>query len=376
MKARFTLLSRLGQKFSAVEIRKGKYIEPQGSPTYYVRYSVERKRICKPLGTNFNYAVAEVGALELRKDCQRRGLELPESVTAALNPEEKLREKIDAYLDEIKANKARKTWLAYRSSLAYYFTKSCHRISAKAITREDLLAFKVMLRKELSERSAYNNFLNVMVFLKWAGVRVQLRKDDWPEKPVREPEEYTDEEINKLLNAADDEERLILNSFLCSGLRSGELAHLTYGDIDFKHSNLTVRPKFGWATKTKESQRDVPVPVWLTVKIMNRMKEKKSGAGNFIFQNSQGSADDHLLRIVKRVAKRAQISGRVDDHKFRSTAITRWLRDGHSVPTVMKWVGHVDPATLLRYAAKANLQDPEVHRKATAAFDRFSGIGD
>ena len=128
--------------------------------------------------------------------------------------------------------------------------------------RQDLLDLKLHLRNEkLSERSIYNNFLNVMVFLKWAGVNAGVKKNDWPAKPEREPEEYSDEELVALLNAADNNEnlkskhsrgvgklphwgseRLLLNSFLCSALRSGEMAHLTYGDIDFKHSVWTVAP--------------------------------------------------------------------------------------------------------------------------------------
>ena len=376
MKAKFALLARSGQKFYTVPMKRGKYVEQPGAPRYYVRYTLEGKRQCKALGTDFAYAVGQVQTMDLERDCVRRGLELPAGLVEVLNPEGKMRDRIEIYLEEIKANKSKKTWQAYRSSLNYYFTKSCQRISVQAVTREDMLAFKTMLREELSERSVYNNFLNVMVFLKWAGVRIGLRKDDWPPKPVREPEEYMDEEINKLLNEADNEERLVLNSFLCSGLRSGELAHLTYADIDFNHSVWTVRPKFGWKTKTAESQRGVPVPTWLTIKMQERMKTQRKNPMDRIFPNQQGGPDLHLLRIVKRVAKRAKVTGRVDDHKFRSTAITRWLRDGHDVPTVMKWVGHVDPATLLRYAAKANLQDPEVHRRATAAFDRFSGVGD
>jgi len=57
-----------------------------------------------------------------------------------------------------------------------------------------------------------------------------------------------------------------------------------------------------------------------------------------------GGVNAHLLRIVKRVGKRAGLTGiRVDDHRFRSTAITRWLREGNSVPDVMAWVGHKSP---------------------------------
>jgi len=42
----------------------------------------------------------------------------------------------------------------------------------------------------------------------------------------------------------------------------------------------------------------------------------------------------------------------------------------------MKWVGHNHPTTILRYAAKVNVRNPEVHNRATRAFAQFEGIGD
>ena len=372
MKAKFVLLTRIEQRFEIIKIKKGEPIMPEGAGSFYARYSENGKRIYKPLGKDLATAWAGIKNLERGALFTKAGLDVPQEIVSG---ESNLALRIETYLDEIKANKARKTWLAYSNSLTI-FTASCKRKSVQSVNREDMLAFKVSMAGSHSPRSIYNNFLNVMVFLKWAMVPTGVRKNDWPPKPEREPEEYTDEQINAMLTAADGEERLILNSFLCTGLRSGELSHLTYGDIDFKHSNWTVRPKADWNTKTEESQRDVPVPSWLTKRIEHRMEVTSAKRETLIFPNLKGGPDLHLLRIVKRVAKRAKIEGRVDDHKFRSTAITRWLNEGHSVPTVMRWVGHVDPATLLRYAAKANLRDAKVHKEATAPFEQFSGVGD
>ena len=97
---------------------------------------------------------------------------------------------------------------------------------------------------------------------------------------------------------------------------------------------------------------------------------------DLIFPAPRGGVDEHLIRIVKRVADRAKVEGRVDDHKFRSTAITIWLRDGRTVPEVMAYVGHLNPATILRYAAKVNLAREENRRRVTKPFEVFNGIGD
>jgi integrase len=328
-------------------------------------------------GENLDEAKTAAEKLEKTLDAKAAGVNVPDADN--VDGTNRLSTKIAEFCKEIESNKARKTWQAYSNSLAY-FAESCSRVNVQDITRKDLLDFKTHLRAEkMSERSVYNNFLNTAVFLKWCGVSAKslgIGKDDWPKKPEREPEEYTEEEITKMLKAADSEERLLLKCFLTSGLRSGEMAHLTYGDIDFKHSVWTVQPKKGWTTKTEASQRDVPVLPELTQMIRKRMETNHKTKSDLIFFNTNGEPNLHMLRIVKRVAKRAKVTGRVDDHKFRSTAITLWLRQGNSPIDVMGWVGHTSMDTIQRYAAKVNVRRAETIAKAGAPFAQYAAVGD
>ena len=199
-----------------------------------------------------------------------------------------------------------------------------------------------------------------------------------PRNPNASPEEYHADELNAMLReAANDEERLLLNAFLNTGLRDGEMAHLTYGDIDARNSLWSVKPKNSHNLKTRQSQRVVPVGEWLTKKIMDRKAANNRKDSDLVFPASRrGGVDGHLLRFVKSVAKKAGVTGRVDNHKFRSTAITIWLRDGRTVPEVMKYVGHRQPTTILRYAASVNLAKRENRQLVTKAFERFAGVGD
>jgi len=318
----------------------------------------------------------------------------------------RLSARVATFLAETKANKARKTHLAYANAMRY-FVQSSKRTNVEDIKREDMLSFKTHLRDEdLSETSVYNNFLYTMIFLKWCGTHAGVKKNDWPAKPEREPEEYGDEEIEKLLVAADTEniktksprhkrshqgeERLLLNSFLCSAMRSGELEHLTYGDVDFKNSVWTVQPKMDWKTKTRGSQRDVPIPAWLTKRIHQRMTDGNHQRADLIFPSRDGKPDRKLLNVVKRVAvragllkvvkhdngKRILVGIRMDGHRFRTTAITRWLRDGVAPQDVMAWVGHKKLDTILRYAAKVNVRKLETRKRAERTFAQFANVGD
>lgn len=299
-------------RFVRVNERRGAKQNPTGP--FYIRYSgADGKQTFQPAGSNLPEVFATIAKLKASESAK------PEVETGG----NLLRSKIEKYIAEIAANKSPKTAIMYRNTLRY-FQASCTKKYAGQIDRDDMLKFKTDLRNEkLSERSVYNNFLNTMMFLKWCGVKPGVLRGDWPDKVEREPEEYTEEEIVALLNAARPSERLMLNSFLCSAIRSGELAHLTYGDIDFKHSVWTICSKDGWKTKTASSQRKVPVAQWLTKKIGEQQAANNFKSSDLIFPNIHNKPNLHLERVVKRVAKRAEIGGRVDDHKFRSTEIGR-----------------------------------------------------
>lgn len=292
-----------------------------------------------------------------------------------------LADAVGEFCNEIEANKKHKTYLAYKKSTEY-FLQFCVKATVEGVDRKDMLNFKTSLRgKGLGKRSVHNNFLNVMIFLKWAKVEHGVLKGDWPPKPERDPEEYTDEEIEALLDEADDEERLVLSSFLCSGFRSGELANFAYADINFATNIWRVEMKdesesAEWDAKTPTSYRYVTVPAWLNQKIEQQMKARRAKRTDLVFPAPMGGVDAHLLRIVKRVAKRAGLTDiRIDDQKFRSTAITRWLREGVSPQDVMAWVGHKSLATILRYAAKVRLEKPETQQKARSPFAKFANVG-
>jgi integrase len=347
------------------------------SGTYYLRYLDGIQRY-EAVGRDASVAMQRRIERSSYLESKAAGLSVAEPtkpVAPTVGPT--LAETIERYNAEIRANKKPKTYSAYSNSLKF-FVKSCTKPTAAMIDRDAMLEFKTFLRNtDMSKRSVYNNFLNVMVFMKWAKVVTGIGKGDWPPKPEREPEEYQDAEIEKLLNAADPEERLVLNCFLCSGLRSGELANATYGAIDFVHSTWAVRSSEDWDPKNQGSQRHIPIPVWLTKKLADRMEKSGRTKTDLIFFNRDGGVNHKLLRIVKRVAKRAGLRDiRVDDHKFRSTAITRWLRANNSPQDVMAWCGHKSLTTILRYAAKINVQNPEARSKATDNFAKFAAMGD
>jgi len=109
---------------------------------------------------------------------------------------------------------------------------------------------------------------------------------------------------------------------------------------------------------------------------MEKKVEEHKTNHDLVFPNSLGKPNGHLIYVVKRVAKKAGITGRVDNHKFRSSAICRWLRAGVTVYDVADYVGHESPAMILRYYKKINLEKKENRDKATQPFDQYATMGD
>jgi len=334
-------------------------------------------------------AKAEALQAQAVREAVSKGIDV---VTNADENKERLTAKVAAYLAEVEANKSQATWRVYRRSTEL-FLESCKKLSVGDVGHTDMLHFKTYLkRQEFSGRSLYNHFVNIAIFFVWARGEedtLGLKESDWPEKPERDPEAYTEEEIKLLLETAattwrgierkkgeKKDDRLLLWAFLNSGMRDGELSHLTYGDIDTKHSLWKVRAKEDHSLKTKGSKRDIPVGEWLTTKVLALKKSEGKQDTDLIFPSKSGGVDTHLIRITQRIAKLAKVTGRVDNHKFRATAITMWLRSGNTIFDVMAWVGHESTATLKRYAAKLELEKKENRLKATSAFDHVATMGD
>lgn len=356
--------------------------QPKVSPDsflYALRYTLNGNRHFPSFKT-VEDLMATLARVEVEIHAAKNGVELPNGKTKEQSDEsEALHSAVDRYLDEVKANKEHRTWTAYGNSLRH-FLASCRKAAVQQVRREDLLAFKTHCKNlEHKEGTIYNNFLNAMVFFKWANHPTGIKAEDWPKKPKSDPKEYSDEKLESMLKVADPEERLILKSFLFSAMREGELAHLTYGDIDFHDSLWQVRakPQWGWKLKTEAAQRDVPVCAKVTEKILERMRAKAEKPTDLIFPNAKGEPDGHLLRIVKSVAKRAGLDPKeVYCHKFRSTQITRWLQAGCSPTDVVRWVGHVNLDTIMIYAAKIDLRNKHKRAKADAASEKFVDVGD
>ncbi len=167
---------------------------------------------------------------------------------------------------------------------------------------------------------------------------------DERERSRRKPPTYTQSELNKLFAACDDFEKAAFATLLLTGLREQELCYLTWKDVDLKHETIRVtgEGKEGFSPKDYE-ERLIPLPPDL-VALLKKLPRKS----DWVFPGAGGGRSTHLLRRLKRLAKRAGIQ-HATLHKFRHTYATRLLEKGCDIVTVQHLMGHSDLDTTRQY---------------------------
>lgn len=194
-------------------------------------------------------------------------------------------------------------------------------------------------------------------------------KDLLPALPKFEkalPTVYTPEQIKGIRKVADDYMTLVIDLGLMCGLREQEMQFLIWPDLDLtgKVLRVTGKPELGFLVKDSE-QREVPIPDELATALEARKKVSKGrlvlGVGK-----DQKNPNTHLLRQLKRLAKRAELtcgacgceeSGECKEwtlHKLRRTYATTLLRNQVDLRTVQSLMGHSDLESTLRYLRPAS----------------------
>jgi integrase len=209
---------------------------------------------------------------------------------------------------------------------------------------------------------------DVVIFLSAHGINRLLKKSEYPkfaEKPVVY---YEAEQVKALYAAAkNDEERFTLDYFLKSGVRDGEAAHAEYGDVKGGFLNIVDKPHLNWHPKHWHIRR-IPIPQDLVAAIAER--QRKNPNSKLIFPNGAGNPDEHLLRIVQRIAKNAGGEFHADLHTFRRTYAT--LFSGTTkIQTIQYLLGHKDIKTTMRYLGIADLNSPETRAAVEKTFSDF-----
>jgi len=245
------------------------------------------------------------------------------------------------------------------------------------IRREDLFDFHAALRKRgCSDRTVANKHTRVASFLRFAGVDKKLLPPV-PRYDETLPTIYTREQIASILKAADPDMHLVIGLALKCGLRDQEIVYLEWPDIHRQDKVLRVSSKPRYEFRVKDSEeRDIPIPDDLLAEL--KAWQEQHPKGGLLFNTKRGYPNRKLLRILKRLAKRAGLNcGQCEGcksplkecqewtlHKFRRTYCTTLLRSGLDLRTVQAYMGHADLASTMRYLRPASSAEAQARINA------------
>jgi integrase/recombinase XerD len=198
----------------------------------------------------------------------------------------------------------------------------------------------------------------VRIFLKSLGVSKLLEKHEEPTYHEKKVVAHTDDELSVLYGAADVEETFLLDFFIGSMVRDHEAYGCRYRDLT--GTTLTLYGK-------RDKTRTVEISQRLADAISARRKRLGAGPNDLLFPNRNGNPDQHLLRDLQALAKRAGAQFAVELHKLRKTGASRRYLAGVPLNTLMLELQHESLATTQRYLA--DVRKPGEAKKAVADAD-------
>jgi integrase/recombinase XerD len=360
---------------------------PEG--VYYLRYVRNGKRVWERVGTDPNAAVTAAKKRELYGWDSTAIAEPVASETRAAGRD--LSEAATEYLDEVKAAKSRKTFIAYRRAVNG-FVEACKSSTIEGVSRQDVLAYIGALRESgVAPRTISNRTTYVKTFLLHFGVVWPLLKTDRVRYTEKTVEAYSTDDLQRLFAAADQDETDLFQFLLCTGVREQEAMYATWADVDFARKRYKVSEKLalGFTPKDKE-EGSIPIPDAL-VSLLQARRKRYPGERR-IFAGPGGKEDGHFLRRLQRLAHRAALNcgecysrkgkccadapmcHRWGLHRFRKTFATMHHEAGVPVRTIQRWLRHSSLDTTLRYLAGSDDTSEKTRAQVNSTFSGLSQV--
>ena len=161
------------------------------------------------------------------------------------------------------------------------------------------------------------------------------------------PRFMTSEEIRKFFAACREDERRLFSTILLTGMRKGEIEHLTWNDLNFDLGVVFIQAK----PEVAGSRR----PTSASFRFRRRCSSFSSSSTQIEPANSgcsrmtPGQRDGHILEKLKNVCRRAGIKA-ATVHALRHSFGAHLRMAGVSLADIADLLGHKDLATTQIYA--------------------------
>lgn len=226
-------------------------------------------------------------------------------------------------------------------------------LNLEKIGNVDVEKYKAKKIEEQLNPKTINNQLTVLRKCLRTAVEWNIMDHCPTIKALRTPPQKFDflseEECSLLINSAQGICRDMVIVALGTGLRFGELAALTWDDVDFKNNEIVISRSLveGILDSTKSNRiRRIP----MTESVLETLKRRKK-ENEFIFTNRNGKpmAWSNSVRQLQRSCQKAGIRN-IGWHVLRHTFASHLAQAGANIVAVQNLLGHSEIRTTMRYS--------------------------
>lgn len=161
------------------------------------------------------------------------------------------------------------------------------------------------------------------------------------------PKFLTTEQLKALFIACNPVERRLFSTILMTGMRRGEVQHLTWPDVNFELGLIFIQPKPQWDWNPKTDERVIPISPTLRA-VLDEQRRLRSN-DELVFPNKEGHLDTHILPKLKKIGRRAGLP-HVTVHALRHSFGAHLRMAGVALADIADLLGHKDLATTQIYA--------------------------
>ena len=131
---------------------------------------------------------------------------------------------------------------------------------------------------------------------------------------------------------------------LNTGLRSSELCHLTWDDVDLTSGLIKIQEKEGWSPKSYSREFFLN---GTSLELLKRIKDREG----YVFKDTEGRKldNDRLRRALIKIAQAAGFEDFTKVHNLRHTFNSLMQMNGVDPATAAKILGHRDLEVTMLY---------------------------